>query len=263
MRTRFRLLFLSVLLVGSSWSPPRATAQEEATPAPSPPKSASKDVHYDGYSGRTVRDKDMAYDLMKLRQPNAPRVGEKAPDFKLHSITQDREVALSELHRDKPVVLFFSSWGCDVFRESVGGLIDLYVRYHDRVHFVMIYSREAHPLGGWADFYGRVKDPRTDEERRAIARRCREQLRLPFEILVDGIDDPTVTRWAGWPVRVYLVGKSGHLLYSGAQGPWGYKPYRGFVHGDGKRVGWDLEFSEGSLEEYLERAFPAPAKAAE
>ncbi|MCB1232801.1 MAG: hypothetical protein KDN19_21330 [Verrucomicrobiae bacterium] len=218
--------------------------------------ATSKNISHDGYSGLTVRDKEMAFSMMKLRQQNAPRVGELAPNFKLFSLDRNREVELTELYREKPVVLLFSSWGCDIFRESVGGLTDLQVRYGDRVNFVMIYTREAHPLNGWAGELGRVSDPKTNEQRREVARRFQAQMRLPYEVLVDDIEDPAMTQWAGWPVRVFMVGKTGHLVYSGALGPWGYRPYKGFVHGRGDRIGWDLEFSDGSLEDFLERSFP-------
>lgn len=218
--------------------------------------TSSRDRHFDGFSGRTVRNREMASSMVKLRQPNAPRPGEVAPSFRLYSLTRNREVDLRALHRDKPVVLYFASWGCDIFRESLAGVMELHFRYQAEVDFVLVYIREAHPRGGFGESLGRVADPRTNEERRRIARRCREQLRLPFEVLVDDIDDPVATRWAGWPVRIFVIGTNGRVAYAGAQGPWGYRPYRGYIHGDGDRVGWDLHFSEGSLEEYLERSYP-------
>lgn len=260
MSARFWSLVPALPLIGLavfSWATP-LTAEDQAVRAS---RSAveitpSKDKHFDGFSGRTVRDKDMAASMMALRQPNAPRPGEIAPPFRLFSLTKNEEVDLASLHQDKPVVLYFASWGCDIFRESLAGVMELYLRYQGDVDFVLVYIREAHPRGGYGETLGRVSDPRTNDERQRIARRCREQLRIPFEVLVDDIDDPVATRWAGWPVRIFVIGKDGRVAYSGAQGPWGYKPYRGYVHGDGDRIGWDLQFSEGSLEEYLEKSFP-------
>jgi hypothetical protein len=66
-------------------------------------------------------------------------------------------------------------------------LQDLYAQYHERVQFLVIYIREAHPVDGW--WLGKgpmglalklsrskaatdVYDPQTIEERRAVAGRC-------------------------------------------------------------------------------------------
>ena len=66
-------------------------------------------------------------------------------------------------------------------------LRNLYEQYHDRVQFLLIYIREAHPKDGWwlgggmAGTYLKatkykaatdVYEPKTIKERQAIARRC-------------------------------------------------------------------------------------------
>ncbi len=232
-----------------------SSGQEGAAVTPSPGVTPSRNVTRDAFSGRTVTDKQMAQTMMALRQGNAPRVGERAPAFDLYSLSRERHVNLRTLLGGKPVVLIFASWGCDVFRESLGGLIGLHTEYQSDVDFVMIYTREVHALDGFGGDLGRVADPKSDLERREVARRCRQQLRLPFEILVDSIDDPTATRWAAMPTRLFVLDPQGTVIYAGAHGPWGYLPYRGYVHGDGSRSGWDLQFSEGSLEEFLEITF--------
>jgi len=199
----------------------------------------------------------MAYELVMHREANAPRVGEMAPEFALKTADGEREVSLAELRRSKPVVLIMASWGCDVFRETVPGLLWLHSQYKDRVHFAMVYIREAHTLDGFGGALGRVNDPKTFVERVGVARACRQQLQLPFTLLVDSTDDPVMTRWAAWPVRIYLVGTDGKLVYAGPQGPWGYRPYRGYQHGDGKQLERDLQFNAESLQEFLEKRFPA------
>ena len=218
-------------------------------------KSPSTPSYRDHFSGKTVTDKDMAWDLVGHRKGNAPRVGEMAPPFTLQTADGDRKVSLEELRRTKPVVLIFSSWGCDIFRETLAGLQSLQTEYGDRAHFVMVYTREAHPTDGFGGVLGRVEDPKTNEERAAVARKARLQLRLPFLVLVDSIEDPVTTRWAGWPVRAFVVDTDGKVAYAGAQGPWGFRPYRGFQHGNGKLVGLDGEFSRETLEEFLEKRF--------
>ncbi|MDF1737594.1 MAG: redoxin domain-containing protein [Verrucomicrobiales bacterium] len=210
----------------------------------------------DMFCGRTFTTREMAYSVLALRKRNAPRPGALAPDFRLLTADGDRAVSLSELASSKPVVLILSSWGCDIFRESLSGLQELHSRYAEEAHFVMVYCREVHPLDGFAGNLGRVNDAKTIEERMLHARRCREQLRLPFLMLVDTMMDSVATRWAALPVRTFVVDTDGKVGFASAQGPWGYRPYRGFQHGSGEITEHDREFSPGTLEEFLETRFP-------
>jgi len=213
----------------------------------------------DEFSGKVVTDLEMAIRLMKIRQPNAPRVGQMAPEFTLKRAGDGREVTLSQLRKEKPVVLFFMSWGCDVFCLSVEKLKQMHQEYGERANFVGIYIRDAHPRDGFGKEAGKVRDPRTDEERTAVALRFRKELGLPFPILIDPVADPVATRWAGWPVRVFVVETDGKVAYAGAQGPWGYRPYPSFEYGERPRVGWDLKFSAETLKEFLEARFSEAA----
>ena len=79
---------------------------------------------------------------------------------------------------------------------GTGRLADLYQRYHQHVQFLKIYIREAHPVDGW--WFGDglrarlmhlggfraatdVYDPKTMEERRAVAGECAESLKYGIE----------------------------------------------------------------------------------
>ncbi|MEC5129280.1 deiodinase-like protein [Verrucomicrobiales bacterium BCK34] len=210
----------------------------------------------DMFCGRTFATREMAYSVLAFRKHNAPRPGALAPDFRLLTADGDRVVSLSELASTRPVVLILSSWGCDIFRESLSGLQELHSRYAKQAHFVMVYCREVHPLDGFAGNLGRVNDAKTIEERMLHARRCREQLRLPFLMLVDTMMDSVATRWAALPVRTFVIDTDGKVGFASAQGPWGYRPYRGFQHGSGEITEHDREFSPGTLEEFLEKRFP-------
>ena len=244
-------LCLFLLAIGL---PERGSASE----VPPPPDSKVRDT----YSGKVVTDWDMAFQMIESRQSNGPRVGEIAPPFALEVLgDRNRKQSLRELHQRKPVVLIFSSWGCDIFRESLGGLQALYSEYHDRAEFAMVYIREAHPSNGFGSTLGRVRDKNTIQDRRATAEQCRRQLRLPFPILIDPIDDPVATRWAAFPIRVFVIDTNGLVIFAGPQGPWGYRPYRGYQHGDGRLAGWDLQFSSETLEEFLETHFDTPRAA--
>ncbi len=118
-------------------------------------------------------------------------------------------------------------------------LHDLYAQYHERVKFLMIYIREAHPVDGW--WFGEglqgqiikrvfpraatdVYDPQTLEERRAVAGRCQESLQYGILTYVDEIDDPVNKAYAASPTRLYLVASDGRVVYAGGLGPYGFRP---------------------------------------
>lgn len=118
-------------------------------------------------------------------------------------------------------------------------LQDLFKTYHDRVQFLMVYIREAHPVDGW--YLGRglpglffkltrtkaamdVYDPQTMEDRRKVAGRCESALAYGVRTYVDEMDDAVNEAYAAWPTRLYLIGVDGRVAYAGGLGPFGFKP---------------------------------------
>lgn len=69
-----------------------------------------------------------------------------------------------------------------------------------------------------------VVDPRTDEERVAVAETCSTRLRLAMPIAVDAVDNAVASAYGGWPDRLYLVGAGGRIAYQGGEGPFGFDP---------------------------------------
>ena len=105
----------------------------------------------------------------------------------------------------------------------------MYLDYGDRVQFLLVYIREAHPLDGSAPLGGNgmpiVEDPATQSERDAVCSTCMTKLSLdPIPALVDGIDDAVNRAYAAGPDRLYLVGTDGTIAYRGGPGPFGFKP---------------------------------------
>ena len=118
-------------------------------------------------------------------------------------------------------------------------LQDLYERHHQRVQFMMVYIREAHPTDGWwlggglsgfaiNKFEPRVstsiRDPQTLEERRAAAGQCEAALAYGIRTWVDDVDDAVNNAYAAWPTRLYLVCVDGRVVYHGGLGPFGFSP---------------------------------------
>ena len=103
-------------------------------------------------------------------------------------------------------------------------LRDLYAEYGDRVHFLVIYIREAHPMDGWSLGKHDIYDPQTIEERRELAGMCEEAMQYGIKTYVDEMDDAVMAAYAAWPDRLYLIRVDGRVAYAGRRGPFGFRP---------------------------------------
>jgi hypothetical protein len=108
-------------------------------------------------------------------------------------------------------------------------LNEIYGRYRDRVQFYVIYTREAHPDDGWRVPENlreeiHVREPRSGSERKAVATLCQISLDLKMPMLVDAIDNRVEESYISRPMRLYLIGRDGRIVYTGNQGPFGFDP---------------------------------------
>jgi Iodothyronine deiodinase len=102
-------------------------------------------------------------------------------------------------------------------------------RYRDRVSFLAIYIREAHPEDGWVLPENRrsgvrVREPVTGDERLKVATTCATKLRMQMPMAVDRLDNAVASAYGGWPDRLYLVRRDGKIAYQSGEGPFGFKP---------------------------------------
>lgn len=157
-----------------------------------------------------------------------PGLGEIAPTFALRALNNET-IDLSSRIGVKPIVLVFGNFTCGPFRGQAGNIEKLYRRYSDRVDFLMIYVREAHPLDGWRmesnDRAGiGLPQPKTDDERRSVAQTCQAALDFEMPFLVDTIDDAVGAVYSGMPSRLYLIDYAGKIAFKSGRGPFGFKP---------------------------------------
>lgn len=212
----------------------------------------------DAFCGLPVPDFETAIRMIRERRDNFPKVGEAAVPFSLPSAKSQGKIALSELHREKPVVLIFGSGSCSVLGRSDSWIPALYGRFHNQYAFAFVYIRESHPTQGYQPAkYAREVQPVPDaeslERRRETAARYAEAKALPFPVLVDTLNDETARLYSAWPVRLFVVDTDGTVLYSGGQAPWFYRPFEGYQHQAPVAPELqDLPRSDRSLEEFLE-----------
>lgn len=120
-------------------------------------------------------------------------------------------------------------------------LTELYEKYRDRVEFIVVYVKEAHPSDRW--WLGRsrtqraihalsgnparldVKDPVTLAQRRKVAASCQANL---FDgvvpLYVDEMDDEVATLYTARPTRIYFIDREGRVVYNPGIGPFGFSP---------------------------------------
>jgi hypothetical protein len=105
----------------------------------------------------------------------------------------------------------------------------IYQQYKSKSEWLLVYIREAHPSDG-RQVDANVKagiginQPKTMEERVAVARTCYSNLGLTFPAVIDGMDDKAEKAYAAWPDRLYIVDKKGRIAYKGKKGPRGFNP---------------------------------------
>jgi hypothetical protein len=105
----------------------------------------------------------------------------------------------------------------------------MYRKYKDQVEFLLVYVREAHPTDGWqAPVNVRegvlLESAKTAEEKEEHSTQCVRKLNIEIPTVVDNMDNAVELNYAGWPDRLYLVGKDGRIRYKSAPGPAGFKP---------------------------------------
>lgn len=158
-----------------------------------------------------------------------PNMGEIAPDFELNTQDGRERIQLSKHFGEKPIVLIFGNYTCGPFRRFYSELDDLCHSLKGRIHCFGVYVREAHPEDGWImESNSRVgvklPQPKTMEERVAVAQTCAVKLNYRMPLLVDTIDDHVGNQYSAMPGRVYVLDRNGRVLYKSARGPFGFRP---------------------------------------
>ncbi len=66
--------------------------------------------------------------------------------------------------------------------------------------------------------------PKTVEERNAVAKSFIQEMRFKVPLLLDTMDNATAERYGALPDRLVAIDKNGIVTYAGAIGPHGFDP---------------------------------------
>lgn len=158
-----------------------------------------------------------------------PHVGDRAPVFQLRSPRGDERISIETLIGEKPLVLVFGNFTCGPFRAFYPAVDALRETYGDRVNFLMVYVREAHPEDGWKMESNEkagvaVSQPRSFDERAEVASQFCTRLEPKMPVVVDDLNDSVGHAYSGMPARLYLIDRDGRVAFKSGRGPFGFKP---------------------------------------
>ena len=102
-------------------------------------------------------------------------------------------------------------------------------QYGKQVAFFVVYIQEAHSTDGWQIAINEQEEvlfeqPKSAEEREAVAGACAINLKLSIPTLIDEMTNEVDRAYAALPDRLYLIDAEGRIAYKSGPGPMGFKP---------------------------------------
>jgi hypothetical protein len=143
--------------------------------------------------------------LEDMRFHAGPRPGEEMPDFDLPAVGGGR-VARSDFVGQGPALLTMGSVTCPMTADADPVLKRLHAEFGDRVAFVTLYVREAHPGD-------RYPQPELFEQKMAHAQDLKARDGLPWPVAVDDLDGTLNCRLDPKPNAVYLMDTDGRVAF--------------------------------------------------
>jgi len=145
--------------------------------------------------------------LSDMRVPASdPGPGDRVPAFDLPTTDGERFTSEQLAPDLRPVLLVFGSLTCPITEGAGDGIRQLHDRYGDRVRFVLVNVREAHPGS-------RVPQPQTSEEKLSHARSLKTHHGFDFEVVVDDIDGTLHRSFGPRPSSAYIIDPSGTIIF--------------------------------------------------
>jgi hypothetical protein len=153
--------------------------------------------NYPGFERRMIAE--------DMRFGGGPRPGEPAPPIELPTVSGEG-FRLADCRGLRPVLLEFGSITCPMSSGARPALSRLWRDFGDRMEFVSVYVREAHPGEGY---------PRHEsfEQKMRHARDWVERDPRPWTVAVDGLDGAVHRAYRPLPNSLYLIDSIGHVAF--------------------------------------------------
>ncbi len=142
-------------------------------------------------------------DLRFRKSAAAP--GDAFPDFEL--ITTERaRLTNDDIFDDRPVIFVFGSMTCPMTASAAPSVQELYNEFGDRVRFIMLYVREAHP----GEHFAQIA---TIEEKLDHARALKEFYDIQWTVAADNVDGNLHRALDPKPNSAFLMDRDGTILF--------------------------------------------------
>jgi len=142
-------------------------------------------------------------DLRFRKKAAAP--GDPFPEFELLT-TDGSKLANENVFRDKPVIFIFGSMTCPMTSSATPSVQKLYDEFGDRVEFIMLYVREAHP----GEYFTQSE---TIEEKLDYARALKVFYDIEWTVVADNIDGDLHRALDPKPNSAFLADKNGTIIF--------------------------------------------------
>ena len=136
---------------------------------------------------------------------SAPKAGNQIPDFKLETLDSGTFL-YDDIKESGPASLVFGSLTCPMTDSLALGINELYKKYGDRVRFVLVAVREAHPGSA-------APQLQTYEEKFEHAKAMRDLHGHKFEVAVDDINGTLHRALSTKPNSAYIIDKDGKIVF--------------------------------------------------
>ncbi len=144
--------------------------------------------------------------LRDLRfRKGAPGSGDSFPSFELVTTSGDR-LANRDVFGDKPVLFIFGSMTCPMTASAAPSVQALYDEFGDRVDFILLYVREAHP----GEHFTQAE---TMEEKLEHARALKKFYDIQWTVAADNIDGDLNRALDPKPNSAFLMNNEGIILF--------------------------------------------------
>ncbi len=144
-----------------------------------------------------------------------PAVGAPVPDLSIRKL--DGSTVQLSSYKGRVVVLEFGSYSSPSFRKRAAAMEQLKNQLGGVATFLLIYTKEAHPSGGWE--IDRNKDEKisvtphgSTSDRRAAATKARDGLKITLPTLIDEMDDSVSDALGASENSLIIIGRDGTLV---------------------------------------------------
>ncbi len=131
--------------------------------------------------------------------------GDSFPSFEFVTTNGDRLVN-HDVFVDKPVLVIFGSMTCPMTASAAPSVQELYDEFGDRVEFIMLYVREAHPGENFTQ-------SATMEEKLEYARALKKFYDIQWTVAADNIDGDLHRALDPKPNAAFLMNSAGVILF--------------------------------------------------